>query len=78
MKKSQFSEHQIITILNSVGAGQTAKDVCREHTLQPASPVFLFMYILSVYRYSSPRVVSVLPYPLCPALSCPVMACQAP
>ena len=28
MKKSWFSEHQIITFLNAVEAGHTAKDVC--------------------------------------------------
>lgn len=28
MKKSWFYEHQIITFLNSVEAGHTAKDVC--------------------------------------------------
>lgn len=30
MKKSRFSEDQIIKILEEVEAGQTAKDVCRE------------------------------------------------
>lgn len=34
MKKSRFSEHQIITILKSGEAGRTAKDVCREHDQQ--------------------------------------------
>ena len=31
MKKSRFSEHQIIAILKSVEAGRTARDVCREY-----------------------------------------------
>lgn len=31
MKKSQFSEHQIIKILKEVEAGRTVKDVCREY-----------------------------------------------
>lgn len=31
MKKSRFSEHQIIKILKEVEAGRTAKDVCREY-----------------------------------------------
>ena len=37
MKKSQFSEHQIITILKSVETGWTAKDVCREHGISSAT-----------------------------------------
>ena len=31
MRKSKFSEHQIIAILKAVEAGRTVKDVCREH-----------------------------------------------
>ena len=31
MKKSRFSEHQIIKILKEVEAGRTAKEVCREY-----------------------------------------------
>jgi len=30
MRKSKFSEHQIIAILKAVKAGRTAKDVCRD------------------------------------------------
>ena len=37
MEKSQFSEHQIITILKSVETGRTAKDVCREHGISNAT-----------------------------------------
>ena len=37
MKKSRFSEHQIITILKSVETGWTAKDVCREHGISSAT-----------------------------------------
>ena len=37
MKKSRFSEHQIITILKSVEAGRTARDVCREHGISSAT-----------------------------------------
>ena len=37
MKKSRFSEHQIITILKSVEEGRTAKDVCREHGISSAT-----------------------------------------
>lgn len=37
MKKSRFSEHQIITILKSVEAGRTVKDVCREHGISSAT-----------------------------------------
>ena len=37
MKKSRFSEHQIITILKSGEAGRTAKDVCREHDISSAT-----------------------------------------
>ena len=31
MKKSRFSETQIITILNEAEAGRTGQEVCREH-----------------------------------------------
>ena len=31
MKRSKFSENQIITILKAVEAGRTVADVCREH-----------------------------------------------
>ncbi len=30
MCKARFTEHQIITVLKSVEAGRTVKDVCRE------------------------------------------------
>jgi putative transposase len=31
MKRSRFSENQIITILKAVEAGRTVREVCREH-----------------------------------------------
>ena len=31
MRKSKFTEHQILKILKAVEAGRTVKDVCREH-----------------------------------------------
>jgi putative transposase len=31
MKKSKFSETQIIAILKAVEAGRTVRDVCRKH-----------------------------------------------
>ena len=37
MRKSKFSEHQIIAILKAVEAGRTVKDVCREHELSDAT-----------------------------------------
>ena len=37
MRKSKFSEHQIIAILKAVEAGQTVKDVCREHEISEAT-----------------------------------------
>jgi len=37
MRKSKFSENQIITILKAVEAGRTVRDVCREHELSGAT-----------------------------------------
>ena len=37
MRKSKFSEHQIIAILKAVEAGRTVKDVCREHEISDAT-----------------------------------------
>src|SRR6185437_13995425 len=37
MRKSKFSEHQIIAILKAVEAGRTVKDVCREHEISEAT-----------------------------------------
>ena len=37
MRKSKFSEQQIITILKAVEAGQTVRDVCRQHELSDAT-----------------------------------------
>jgi putative transposase len=33
MRKSRFSENQIITILKEVEKGRTVKDICREHSV---------------------------------------------
>lgn len=37
MKKSRFSETQIIGILKQVEAGRVVKDVCREHGVSDAT-----------------------------------------
>ncbi|HFH2546610.1 TPA: transposase [Klebsiella aerogenes] len=37
MRKARFTEHQIITVLKSVEAGCTVKDVCREAAISEAS-----------------------------------------
>jgi putative transposase len=37
MKKSRFSEHQIIKILKEVEAGRIVKDVCREYGVSSAT-----------------------------------------
>ena len=37
MRKSKFSEHQIIAILKAVEAGKTVRDVCREHEVSEAT-----------------------------------------
>jgi hypothetical protein len=37
MQKSKFSETQIITILKAVEAGNTVRDVCREHEISDAT-----------------------------------------
>lgn len=37
MKKSRFTEAQIVSILKQVEGGRTAKDVCREHGISEAT-----------------------------------------
>ena len=37
MKKSKFSEHQIIAILKAVEGGRSVRDVCREHEVSEAT-----------------------------------------
>src|SRR5215213_6452809 len=37
MRKSKFSEHQIMAILKAVEAGRTVRDVCREHEISDAT-----------------------------------------
>ena len=37
MRKSKFSENQIITILKAVEAGRAVRDVCREHEVSEAT-----------------------------------------
>jgi putative transposase len=37
MRKSRFTETQIIGILKSVEAGRLVKDVCREHSVSEAT-----------------------------------------
>jgi len=37
MRKTRFTEHQIIQIIKSVEAGRTVKDVCREHGVSEAT-----------------------------------------
>jgi putative transposase len=37
MRKSDFSDAQIISILKAVDAGRTIKDVCKEHEISDAT-----------------------------------------
>lgn len=37
MHRARFTEHQIITVLESVEVGRTVKDVCREAGISEAS-----------------------------------------
>ena len=37
MRKSEFSELQIASILKAVNAGRTVKDVCHEHQISEAT-----------------------------------------
>ena len=37
MRKARFTEHQIITVMMSVEAARTVKDVCREAGISEAT-----------------------------------------
>ncbi|EBT2498001.1 TPA: transposase, partial [Salmonella enterica subsp. enterica serovar Muenchen] len=37
MRKARFTEHQIIAVIKSVGAGRAVKDVCREVGISEAT-----------------------------------------
>jgi putative transposase len=38
MKKSKFSEHQIVNILKEYESGKSTRDICREHGI--SAPTF--------------------------------------
>ena len=37
MKKSRFTESQIVSILKESDSGRTVQDICREHGLSPST-----------------------------------------
>ena len=37
MKRSRFTEQQIVSILKEVDAGGNVKDLCRQHDISPAT-----------------------------------------
>lgn len=56
MRKSKFSEHQIIAILKAVEAGRPVKDDCREHEILwwagvRGRGVFISKFKLTQYRF---------------------------
>lgn len=37
MKRSRFTDHQILAVLKEADAGATVKDLCRRHGISPAT-----------------------------------------
>ena len=46
MHKARFTEHQISTILKSVEAGRTVKDVCREAAISDVKESNVCRYVI--------------------------------
>ena len=54
MKKSRFTESQIVSILNQQHTGQTVKEICREHGISDAQVRVLFTRLATMPHTLSP------------------------